>query len=121
MLFQNIFTVYILLIKTFIYLCSMRIISHKKLRDFYEQAGNQSARLPLERWYEITEKSEWKNFADIKQTFPATDYVGNQHYVFNIGGNKYRLVVVVQFTISRVYVRYVGTHAEYDQIDCSTV
>lgn len=99
----------------------MRIISHKKLKDFYEQEGNSGAQTALERWYEITEQSDWRNFADIKATFPATDYVGNQHYVFNISGNKYRLVVVIQFTISRVYVRFVGTHAEYDKIDCSTI
>ncbi len=99
----------------------MRIISHKKLKDFYEQEGNSSAKAPLELWYEIIEKSEWHNFADIKITFPATDFIGNQHYVFNIGGNKFRLVVVIQFTISRVYVRFVGTHTEYDRIDCSTI
>ncbi len=99
----------------------MRIISHKKLKDFYEQEGNSSAQTSLERWYEITEKAQWRNFADIKVTFPATDYVGNQHYVFNISGNKFRLVVVIQFTISRVYIRFVGTHAEYDKIDCSTI
>lgn len=99
----------------------MRIISHKKLRDFYEQERNKGAQTAFERWYEITEHAEWRNFADIKATFPATDYVGNQHYVFNISGNKYRLVVVIQFTISRVFIRFVGTHAEYDKIDCSTI
>lgn len=99
----------------------MRIISHKKIRDFYESEGHGDARVPLERWYEIAESSDWRNLADIKMTFPSTDYVGNQHYVFNIKGNNYRLVVVIKFTISRIYIRFVGTHDEYDKIDCSTI
>lgn len=99
----------------------MRIISHKKIRDFYESEGHGDARVPLERWYEIAEYSDWRNLADIKMTFPSTDYVGNQHYVFNIKGNNYRLVVVIKFTISRIYIRFVGTHDEYDKIDCSTI
>ena len=58
---------------------------------------------------------------DIKADFPATDYVGNQHYVFNIRGNKYRLVVVIKFTVGYIFIRFVGTHSEYDKIDCSTI
>ena len=58
---------------------------------------------------------------EIRESFPATDYVGNQHYVFNIRGNNYRLVVVIKFTIGRIFVRFVGTHSEYDKIDCSTI
>lgn len=69
----------------------------------------------------ITEQAEWKNLSDIKADFPATDYVGNQHYVFNIKGNKYRLVVVVKFTISHVFIRFVGTLKEYEKIDASTI
>ena len=57
-------------------------------------------------------KADWKNFQDIKADFPATDYVGNQYYVFNIRGNRYRLVVVVKFTIGYIFIRFVGTHAE---------
>ena len=59
--------------------------------------------------------------SDIKVDFPATDYVGNQRYVFNIRGNKYRLVVVVKFTIGHIFIRFVGTHSEYDRIDVSTI
>ncbi|MDE6696037.1 MAG: type II toxin-antitoxin system HigB family toxin [Muribaculaceae bacterium] len=56
------------------------------------------------------------------KSFPSADYVGNQHYVFNIRGNRYRLIVVVKFTIGRVFIRFVGTHEEYDRIkDCSTI
>ncbi len=99
----------------------MRIVSHKKLREFYEAKGHEDARIALERWYDVAENAEWKNFSDIKAEFPATDYVGNQHYVFNIKGNNYRLVVVIKFTMGYVFIRFVGTHKEYDKIDCSTI
>ena len=99
----------------------MRIVSHRKLREFYETKGREDARVALERWYDVAEKAAWRNLSEIKVDFPATDYVGNQHYVFNVGGNKYRLVVVVKFTIGYIYIRFVGTHAEYDKIDCSTI
>ena len=99
----------------------MRIVSHRKLREFYELKGHADLRIAIEWWYDIAEKAEWKNLSDIKVDFPATDYVGNQHYVFNIKGNKYRLVVVVKFTIGYIYIRFIGTHAEYDKINCSTI
>ena len=104
-----------------IFAVAMRIVSHKRLVEFYESEGHADAKTALERWYEITEEAEWKNLSDIKVDFPATDYVGNQRYVFNIRGNKYRLVVVVKFTISHVFIRFVGTHSDYDKIDVSTI
>ncbi len=99
----------------------MRIVSHKKLKDFYETKGCEDSRIALERWYHITEKAEWKNFSEIKVDFPTTDFVGNQHYIFNIKGNNYRLVVVIKFTIGHVFIRWVGNHNDYDKIDCSTI
>ena len=99
----------------------MRIVSHRKLREFYETYGREDSRVALERWYAVAERAEWKNLSEIKVDFPATDYVGNQHYVFNIKGNRYRLVVVIKFTISYMFIRFVGTHEEYDKIDCSTI
>ena len=70
----------------------------------------------LEDWYNKTKKATWTCYADMKNTFNSVDSVGNQHYVFNIKGNDYRLVVVVKFTISQVLIRFVGTHKEYDKI-----
>ncbi|WP_455641117.1 type II toxin-antitoxin system HigB family toxin [Parabacteroides sp.] len=99
----------------------MRIVSHKKLKEFYETSGREDSRLALERWYNIVENSEWKDLNDIKMDFPSVDYVGNQHYVFNIRGNNYRLVVVIKFVMGYVFVRFVGTHKEYDKIDCSKI
>ena len=99
----------------------MRIISHRKLKEFYESPGRKDSQVALERWYQIAENAEWHNFSDIRVDFPDADYVGNQHYVFNIRGNNYRLVVVIKFTISRLFIRFVGTHSEYDKIDCSNI
>lgn len=100
----------------------MRIISHKKLKQFYEQPEYADSRIPLQRWYYVACQRQWHNLGDIRQDFGDTDMVGNQHYVFIIHGNKYRLVVVVQFTIGRIYIRFVGTHRQYDKIkDITTI
>ena len=96
-------------------------MSHRKLREFYQSPGKEGSEVALERWYEIVEAAQWQNFAEMKADFGSVDAVGNQHYVFNIRGNKYRLVVVVKFVMGYVFVRFVGTHEEYDQIDASTI
>jgi len=100
---------------------NMRVVSHKKLKAFFETKGREDSRVALERWYDIVEKAEWKNLSDIKADFPSVDYVGNQHYVFNIKRNQYRLVVVIKFTIGYIFIRFVGTHKEYDIIDSTTI
>jgi len=92
----------------------MRIISRKTIVAYYTQ--NPPAKSALEDWIEKVELAEWHSFADIKKTFNSVDSVGRQHYVFNIKGNDYRLVVVIKFTISHVLIRFIGTHAEYDKI-----
>jgi mRNA interferase HigB len=99
----------------------MKIVSHRKLKEFYETSGREDARVALERWYDIAKKAEWKTLSDIKTDFHAADYVGNQHYVFNIRGNKYRLAVVIKFTMGYIYIRFAGTHDEYNKIDSSTI
>ena len=73
-------------------------VSHKKLRDFYETPGFEDSKISLERWYDIAEKAEWRNLSDMKVDFLSVDYVGNQHYVFNIKGNHYRLIVVLTYS-----------------------
>jgi mRNA interferase HigB len=92
----------------------MRIISKSTLINYYLK--NEQAKTALELWYRETKKAKWSNFSDIKNTFNSVDSVGNQHYVFNIKGNDFRLIVVIQFTISTVLIRFVGTHIEYDKI-----
>lgn len=84
------------------------------LKDFYKK--HPDAESPLNRWAEYVESCDWKTHADLKDAFPSADYVGNDRYVFNISGNKYRLVTVVVFFNGMLQVRFVGTHAEYDKI-----
>jgi len=100
---------------------NMRIVSHRKLKEFFTSHGREDSKDAIERWYAIAESALWQNLSDVKRDFPSVDFVGNQHYVFNIKGNKYRLVVVIKFTIGYIFVRFIGTHKEYDKIDCSTI
>ncbi len=98
----------------------MRIFTEQALKE-YAQA-HPEAKVALQEWVTIVKRSKWTCFADVRKTFNSVDNVGNQHYVFNIKGNSYRLIVVIKFTIQFVYIRFVGTHAEYDRIpDCSTI
>jgi len=93
----------------------MRIFTEQALREYAEE--HPDSKVALQEWVTIVKKSEWACFADIKKTFNSADSVGNQHYVFNVKGNNYRLVVVVKFTVKFVYIRFIGTHKEYDKIN----
>lgn len=97
----------------------MRVVSISTLRDFWEK--HPDAELPLKEWYVKTCRATWRNLTDMRNDFNSVDYVGNQRYVFNIKGNHYRLIVAVKFTPTLVYIRFVGTHDEYDRIDVSTI
>ncbi|WP_416864447.1 MAG: type II toxin-antitoxin system HigB family toxin [Imperialibacter sp.] len=76
---------------------------------------------PLNDWWAKTRKADWATLQDIRNTFNSVDYVGNDRYVFNIKGNKYRLVAMIFFDIRTIYIRYVGTHTNYDKIDCTKI
>ncbi len=92
----------------------MRVISFAIIRDFI--ARHADADVALRDWYKRVSKADWTTFADIKATFNSVDYVGNDRYVFDIKGNTYRIVAVVLFVNKKVYMRFVGTHAEYERI-----
>ena len=97
----------------------MRIFTEQRLKEY---AGEYpEVKVALQNWVSIVKKSNWTCFADIKETYNSVDSIGNQRYVFNIKGNDYRLVVVIKFTIQFVYIRFVGTHKEYDKINCLTI
>ncbi len=90
----------------------MRIISHRKIIEF---GGKHPDSLnALESWYKIVSKSEYSSLADLKKTFPGADYVEGL-YIFNIGGNKYRLIAAIHFNTKMVYIRYILTHSEYNK------
>lgn len=97
----------------------MRIISVNKLREYWEI--HPDTRIPLSEWYIKVGKAKWKSFSDMRKDFGSVDFVGGHRYVFNIKGNAHRLVVAVKFTPQLVYIRFVGTHNEYDRIDIKTI
>ena len=90
----------------------VHVISRKKLRHFAER--HPVAELPLMAWHKAVQHAEWRNFADVRAVFPSADQVG-KFTVFDIGGNKFRLIAVIHFNRSKVFIRNVLTHQEYDR------
>jgi mRNA interferase HigB len=97
----------------------MVVISKTILARFAERHAD--AVDPLNEWWVKTKASDWHSLQDIQKSFRSVDYVGNDRYVFNIKGNKYRLVAMIFFDIRTIYIRFVGTHAAYDRIDCKII
>lgn len=93
----------------------MRIVTYKRIVKFSEK--HAKAETPLNFWYHTVKSKEWNNLNDIKETFNSVDYVGNNRYVFNIKGNDYRLIAIISFNAKKVYIRFIGTHSEYDKIE----
>lgn len=99
----------------------MRIIAKRALREFWQLDGHADAQGPLKAWYAEVSKAKWASPHDIKSQYRTASVLQNGRIVFNIGGNKYRLVVKVQFDRGMVFVRFIGTHADYDKIDAESV
>jgi len=99
----------------------MRIISVSTLRAFWTRPGRRDAEQPLRAWVHIVKAAKWSRPTDVMTMFRSADIVANARVIFNIAGNKYRLIVAVHYRGKRIYVRFVGTHAEYDKIDATTV
>jgi mRNA interferase HigB len=97
----------------------MRIISRKILRDFWER--HPDAEQPLQAWYADAKASRWRSPSDIKSVYRNASFVGRNRVVFNIKGNTYRVVVATQYQFGILYIRFVGSHEEYDRIDAATV
>jgi mRNA interferase HigB len=75
----------------------------------------------LEKWYNDTKGANWKNFSEVKKTFNTADSVGNDRYVFDIKGNQYRLVALIIFKVRTVFILFIGTHKEYDNIKADKI
>lgn len=100
----------------------MRIIALSSLRDFWSKGSSrEDAKEPILAWYRHAAKADWASPADIKADFGTASILRNGRVVFNIGGNRYRLVVRINYPYRVIYVRFVGTHAEYDAIDAQTI
>ncbi|HYB09639.1 MAG TPA: type II toxin-antitoxin system HigB family toxin [Alphaproteobacteria bacterium] len=98
----------------------MQIIARRTLRLFWQK--HPQAKVPLVAWFAAVEKAVWATPADAKAQFgAAVDFVADNRLIFDIGGNKYRLVVHVAYRFRRVLIKFVGTHADYDKIDAETV
>ena len=97
----------------------MVIITRTKIIDFSKK--HPTSIESLNRWYIIIKEADGGNFSDLKKVFPNVDYVGNDRYVFNIKGNEFRLVLMIHFSIRTVYIKFIGTHHEYNKIDCRKI
>lgn len=97
----------------------MRIISRRRLVEFWET--HPDAEQPLRAWYTEAKKANWRSPAEIKAVFRSVSILANNRIVFNIKGNSYRLVVIVEYAQGKMFVRFVGTHTEYDRIDATRI
>ena len=97
----------------------MRIIAKKTLRLFWE--SHPDCELQLYSWHQEASKSDWKNPNDIKKEYPSASIITGNRIVFNIKGNSYRLIVKVNYEYQMVWIRFIGTHSEYDKIDATKI
>jgi mRNA interferase HigB len=97
----------------------MRVLSRKSLRQFWDK--HPDAREPLQSWYADVKHANWKRPSHIKATYQTASFISNNRIVFNIKGNKYRIIVVVEYRFGMVFIRFIGTHQEYDRINAETI
>jgi mRNA interferase HigB len=102
-----------------VYILAMRIIAKRTLRAFWIRYPD--AEEPLLAWYREVEKADWEEPAQVKEKYRSASFVKGNRVIFNIKGNDYRLIVKINYEYRVVYVRFVGTHAEYDEIDAKEV
>jgi mRNA interferase HigB len=103
----------------------MRIIARRTLREFVAaRTGHQdqpALRAALDAWFSEVRRARWRNMADVKRLYATASIVGADRVVFNIKGNSYRLVVAVDFEKGIVWIKWIGTHRDYDRIDVKQV
>lgn len=99
----------------------MRIISRATLCEFWEKPNYRDAEQPLKAWFDEARYASWENPQDIKEQYRHASFVANNRVVFNIHGNEYRLVAAMKYEFSMIYIRFVGTHKQYDAIDAETI
>jgi mRNA interferase HigB len=97
----------------------MRIIARSSLKQFWEKHGG--AEQPLKAWFQEARQATWGGPSDIKAGYRSASILKNGRVVFNIGGNRYRLVVRIHYRVGLVYIRFVGTHEEYDRINAGEI
>jgi mRNA interferase HigB len=97
----------------------LRVISKKILREFWEKHSDSEQQ--LKSWFQETSNAEWNSPNEIKIEYPSASILSNNRVVFNIKGNKYRLIVRINYDYKMAWIRFVGTHAEYDKIDANKI
>ena len=97
----------------------MRIIAKKILRDFWKQHPDSEHQ--LKAWYQETSNAEWETPNKIKIEYPTASFLVDNRVVFNIKGNHYRLIVKINYDYQMIWIRFIGTHAEYDKINAKTI
>jgi len=97
----------------------LRIFSHSTLVAYWKK--HPDAEAPLRAWYKEAKRAAWRGPADVRASYRSADFVGSNRVIFNVAGNKYRLVAWVEYEFFGAYVRFVGSHAEYDRIDVTKV
>ena len=97
----------------------MRVIAKKTLRDFWEKHADSEQQ--LKAWFQEAERAVWKSPKGIKKNYPSASILADNRVVFNIKGNNYRLIVKINYDYQMVWIRFVGTHAEYDKINANKI
>lgn len=97
----------------------MRIVTFRAIKEFTDKDPN--AATALYDWYHKVKKANWNNLFELKKDFNSVDYVGMERYVFNIKGNHYRIVCIIIFASKNVYIRFIGTHSDYDKITAKLI
>jgi mRNA interferase HigB len=95
----------------------MRIISKKRLKEFYSQSKYSDSKNALEAWHKEVSKLEWHNPNEIKEMYRSASIIGDTKVVFNIAGNKYHLIVTINYYAKIVFIKFIGTHKQYDNIN----
>ena len=95
----------------------MRIISKKTLKDFYEQSKFRDSKSALEAWHKEVSKLDWNNPNEVKEMYRSASIIGNEKVVFNIAGNKYRLIVTINYYAKIIFIKFIGTHKQYDKVN----
>jgi mRNA interferase HigB len=99
----------------------MRVISRRRLREFWESRAGQGAEQPLKAWYREAAQAAWKGPFEVRSQYPTASILKEGRVVFNVGGNKFRLIVAVRYDLGIIFIRFVGTHAQYDRINAQEV
>jgi len=97
----------------------MRVVTFKHIKDF--SITYPDSYIALSDWYYKVSNKNWNNLVDIKKDFNSVDYVGNNRYVFDIKGNNYRMVCIIIFSSQKIYIRFIGTHKQYDKINAKNI